>query len=280
MEIDGINADKILAKLKDRAGLSDGKQAAGKNDPLTVLQDKAMNSAPYNAPYYNEALKQIGKLRKYCQSRVNAQDSRTNILADSSKSAKYIMAQFRDGVSNQIKELKQWQRDYSNYYRDKKADYESPEVELLRRQDWDSKLHSMNKTDLGQFIQELAQPGRKPLTKYEADSLLSYAKDDPKLYANAKGYVESHHIGEEWKNSKYWQEVQQSLSILNTYQTSPFIYEKPKEGEWLSHKAINVNEIANEVLNSQFDKYGLKGKYTNKARQAVNIFEDNEDEKG
>lgn len=223
MEIDGINADKILAKLKDRAGLSDGKQAAGKNDPLTVLQDKAMNSAPYNAPYYNEALKQVGKLRKYCQSRVNAQDSRANILADSSKSAKYIMAQFRDGVDNQIKELKQWQRDYSNYYRDKKADYESPEVELLRRQDWNSKLHSMNKTDLARFIQELAEPGRKPLTKYEADSLLSYAKDDPKLYANAKGYVESRHIGEEWKNSKYWQEVQQSLSILNTYQTSPFM---------------------------------------------------------
>lgn len=276
MKIDGINADEILAKLQGKLDVSNEKELVKKVDYLTELQNKAMNSTPYNAPYYDTALKQIEKLKKYCLSQINAQNSKANILADSSKSANYIMNQFRNGVDNQIKELKQWQIDYANYYRDKKANYESPEVELLRRQDWDSKLHSMKKDDINSFIQGLAKPGRKLLTKYEADSLLSYVKNDPNLYANAKGYIQSRHIGEEWKNSKYWQEVQQSLAILKVYQKSPFIYEKPQEGEWISHKAINVNDIANQAFNDHSDLYGVKSKYNNNVRQAINIFEDDE----
>ncbi|MCC4398949.1 hypothetical protein LMC10_02435 [Limosilactobacillus reuteri] len=267
-----IDTDALLAKLRQNLGLDleTSQPTPKKVDKQIALEQQAMANTPYNADYYNQAIKRVEKLKDYCQSSMKNKHPRADIIADIDSSAHAIMRDYHEGVKDQIKQLKQWQQDYIKYFKNKEKKYDSPQEELLHRQDWNSMVNAMDSEELADYIRELTNDDSKTLGAYEVNTLLSKTKNNPSLFALVKSYRNTKHVGSEWETTDAWQQVEKSLSILGVYQRNNILYDKPEEGEWISRKMIDPKEEAMSVLNSHPNNHS---QYKVEHHQPVNIFE-------
>lgn len=267
-----IDTDALLAKLRQNLGLDleTSQPTPKKVDKQITLEQQAMTNTPYNADYYNQAIKRVEKLKDYCQSSMKNKHPRADIIADINSSAHAIMRDYHEGIEDQIKQLKQWQQDYIKYFKNKEKKYDNPQEELLHRQDWNSMVNAMDSEELADYIRELTNDDSKTLGAYEVNTLLSKTKNNPSLFALVKNYRNAKHVGSEWETTDAWQQVEKSLSILGVYQRNNILYDKPEEGEWISRKMIDPKEEAMSVLNSHPNNHS---QYKVEHHQPVNIFE-------
>lgn len=218
---------------------------------VSKLQDKlnldyyAYNSV-FNARYYKDTADKIKELQDYLKHGMQFKVEKNHLLDTARKTQAGIMKKYKKGIEGHIRALKEWQSRYATAYKNEKATYQDPYKEMLQRQDFETLINSMDEKRLSNYLKSLSE--RKLLNTFEVNYLLGKTKDNIKLQSQVKQYQETNHIGEEYKNTKEWQEVQSNIGILKVYEHSPFFYEKPENGEKLSRKAINVNRIGDTML--------------------------------
>lgn len=274
---ENFNGDEVLSKLRNVLNIDEPKPqepTTQKMSKTEKLEQQAMNNTPYNASYYDKALQQTKKLKEYCKKCIKENRTRSDIMKDIDVSAKSIMDNYHAGVNNQIKQLIEWQHEYINEYKNKEQEYTNPQVELLHRQDFNSKLNSMDENELTNFVKDLNSGDIKQLSTYEVNTLLNRVKNNHSLHSQVKVYRDNNHIGKEWEQTEAWQKVQLNLSILNTYKNSKFLYNKPEGEELISRSAISPQDEALSVLTHKDDATNSYVNYNVSKHEANNIFAD------
>lgn len=200
----------------------------------------------YNAQYYKEAEDKIERLQKYLDHGMHFKADKNTLLDTAMKTQAGIMRDYKKGVKGHIRALQEWQQRYATAWENEKATYQDPSKEMLQRQDFEVLINSMDEKGLNSYLKNL--DNGKVLNTFEVNYLLNKTKGNSPAHSLVKTYKEKNNIGEEYKNTKEWKEVQSNIGVLKVYENSPLFYKAPENGEELSRDAINVNNIGYKML--------------------------------
>lgn len=229
----------------------------------------------YKAQYYKDAASKIERLRKYIDRGMQFKAARNVLMDTALKTQAGIMREYKRGVRGHIRALKDWQRRYAIAYKNEKATYQDPSKEMLQRQDFEALINSMDEKGLNNYLKDLNNG--KTLNTFEVNYLLSKTKDNSSAHNLVKSYKKKNNIGEEYKNTKEWKEVQTNIGILQTYEHSPFIYKAPENGEVISRDAINVNRIGSTMLADYSPNNNIQDDAAEPIRGGKDLFADETD---
>ncbi|MCI1283000.1 MAG: hypothetical protein LKG24_00175 [Lacticaseibacillus songhuajiangensis] len=122
--------------------------------------------AAFDEPFFKKALKSTNDMVAEIKRRMANRDDRDEVLLYGQQQAKTIVDQFNDDRTTTIQELNDNADRIEAKYRVVK--YPDAEQELLRRQDWNTKLKMASPEELTQLAQDA---GKYQYTAYEFNTL-------------------------------------------------------------------------------------------------------------
>lgn len=147
-----------------------------------------------------------------------------------------IKDMLEQGKVNQLEEIDREILEMKRKY-DIEREYVDPQLEMLRRQDFEIKLSNMEDGDIKDFVQEVVA-GNYELNTYQLNKLVSKLRDTSlydknKLEVNLMVFAEKNAIGSEYKLTDRYQELENLRIELLQIPTYYLFTYSPVENEYV-----------------------------------------------
>lgn len=152
------------------------------------------------------------------------------------KKTSEIKDMLEQGKVNQLEEIDREILEMKRKY-DIEREYVDPQLEMLRRQDFEIKLSNMEDSDIKDFVQEVVV-GNYELNTYQLNKLVSKLRDTNlydknKLEVNLMVFAEKNAIGSEYKLTDRYQELENLRIELLQIPTYYLFTYSPVENEYI-----------------------------------------------
>lgn len=152
------------------------------------------------------------------------------------KKTSEIKDMLEQGKVNQLEEIDREILEMKRKY-DIEREYVDPQLEMLRRQDFEVKLSNMEDNDIKDFVQEVVA-GNYELNTYQLNKLVSKLRDTNlydknKLEVNLMVFAEKNAIGSEYKLTDRYQELENLRIELLQIPTYYLFTYSPVENEYI-----------------------------------------------
>lgn len=152
------------------------------------------------------------------------------------KKTSEIKDMLEQGKVNQLEEIDREILEMKRKY-DIEREYVDPQLEMLRRQDFEIKLSNMEDSDIKDFVQEVVA-GNYELNTYQLNKLVSKLRDTNlydknKLEVNLMVFAEKNAIGSEYKLTDRYQELENLRIELLQIPTYYLFTYSPVENEYI-----------------------------------------------
>lgn len=258
-----MNPEKIVADLKERLGARQSiakLQGGSVIDKLEAQLDqeidvrkqaelqKKLNEEKTNAliatgersiydeSWYKQSVKELKSLSTEIEQLKAQRTDRQLIINIIQKREVEILDNYHEKAQEEFDNIKDWQKAFKIQMT--QAEYTDPQIELLKRQDWDAKLNSLNEYELKNLVDDLSET---TLSQYEANSLQTKVNGTD-LETKVRLAIADRHIGTEYETTDAWLNTQSKLAFLKgAISTSrPYILNESADGstELLTAKTL------------------------------------------
>ena len=184
----------------------------------------------YDRPWYKAYESRLQAVISHVNRMMHQRNDKLFIKLTADKEAEVILEDFNTEADKTIEYDEQWLRSYKQAMSE--VTYTDPQVEILKRQDWTSKLDSLDDQGMKNLVGELEdiEPNI-----WQLNELLQRVKGS-QLEITVMSYRDNHHVGTEYEASPEWKSIQTEIRDLNTAKYKPFMMFKsatpdPETGE-------------------------------------------------
>ena len=189
----------------------------------------------FDLPYYKESVDLYRQTIRDVESMKRSRTNNLEITNHINKNLATIKERLVAGKQEKLQEISTLEKELKMKY-DLEREYVDPQVEILRRQDFDMKLASMSDSDLADYVETVISDGYK-LGAYQFAKLKKIVEESTnqtvhKLFTQLLSFEISHSVGKEYELTEEYQKAEAIKVELMQVPTSYLFVYSMQEDEY------------------------------------------------
>lgn len=209
---------------------------------LAFLKDKGQRRM-YDLPSVQKFRKDVKNFSAEIDHNISNRYDRQAIIKKAYSGGKVLKETFKAELRLDIENMEQWQKDFKAAFTKSHTQYNNPQAEILKRQDFDIKLATMTQNDLTDFVNNL--DNHPLLSSYELNKLILAAKGNLQLTEKLMAYKNANFYEREYERQPEWQQVQRTLVTAKGWLKGDTMWFLDDDNHL---QILNVDSLLNEKL--------------------------------